>query len=506
MKGETVQDLPVSPGNGIGKPGQSFESYGLIGDGITDNTAALQKLIDERSEIYLKSGTYIINQTVNLKAGVKIYGEGSTIIKAGNNMSGTLLSNGRYFFGNTADQFIINRITFAQSDQPYHWSEWNNACIYILNSKSTIIENCVFDFHLPYALTGMEAVWISGPASSNNTIKNNRLLTLGIKYAENGADGTIVESNDIKNAYSNAVTANGNHLTDYSSGCQVLTNTITNAGRMAIEDWGKTNESLIKGNVITGTGKDPKQAIDGIALSAVGTDVRVTGNIISDSKIYAIEVRGNCNVAVANNVILENPGSTAIILNYTFPVPENIQHARAATVTGNKLSKSDIGIHVFGDYEANALIQSNTFTNIITKGISIESGAATYKLDVEKNHFAYTISTDKERFGVFSYTKYNSSAAVNQVINLVADTISYATSASGGAGLDLGFVIRTDKATVSDAVIQGNNNKSSSGAAVSAITAFGGKPVDVKFSNNKVFGAVVDLSGFINKQLTGNSF
>jgi hypothetical protein len=503
--GELAQILPVGPAGDVNNSAHTYETYGLIGDGVTDNTAALQKLIDDRSEIYLKGGTYIINATINLKAKLKFYGEATTVIKAGNKMSGTLLNNGRYFFGNAADELVVSRITFAQSDQAYQWSDWNNACIYLLNSKSTIIENSVFDFHLPYAKIGMEAVWISGTGSANNTIKGNKITTLGIKYAENGADGTIVERNILNNPFSNGLTANGNHAIDYSSGCQVLNNTILNAGRMAIEDWGLTTGSLIKGNVITGSGNDPDQAIDGIALSAVGIEVKVIGNTISDSKIYAIEVRGNYNVVVSSNIILDNPESTGVILNYTFPVPAAIQRPLAAAITGNKFSKSDIGIHVFGDYEANALIQSNTFTNIIAKGISIESGAATYKLDIEKNHFNYTVSTPKERFGVFSYTRHSPGTA-NQIINLVADTISYAASASAGAGFDLGFVIRTDKASIVNSVVEGNNNKSLSGAAVNAITAFGAKPINVKFTNNKVYGAVVDLTGFVDKELTGNNF
>lgn len=497
--------VPVKPENGTDKPALTFQSYGLKGDGITDNTAALQKLIDESSEIYLKGGTYIINQTINLKAGIKIYGEATTVIKAGNSMSGTLHTHGRYFFGNAADLMLINGITFKQSDNAYNWGDWNNACVYLLNCKSTVIENSFFDFDLPYLIKGMEAVWISGTGSANNTIKNNKIKTLGIKYAENGADGTIVENNTLINAYSNAITANGNHPTDYSTNCQILNNTVTNAGRMGIEDWGKTEGTIIKGNKVTGTGKDPKQSIDGIAISAVGSHVKVISNVISDSQVYAIEVRGNYGTAVTNNMITDNPASTGIILNYTFPIPENISGVTRAMISHNKINKSDIGIHIFGDYEANVLIQGNTFTNTITKGISIESGSSIYHLDLEGNKFNFTVSTGKERFGLFSYTKFSPGTA-NQIINIATDTINYSASASGGTGIDLGFVIRTDKATISNVIVQGNNNKSAAGIPVNAITALGAKPIGVKLINNNVSGALVDLTGFTYTQSTGNNF
>lgn len=351
----------------------------------------------------------------------------------------------------------------------------------------------------------MEAVWVSGSGSSANSIINNKINTLGIKYAENGADGTIVDSNLLTNAYSNALTANGNNTTDYSIGCQVLNNTISNAGRMGIEDWGNTDGSLIQGNKLSGTGKDPNQAVDGIAISAVGTNVKVISNTISDSKEYAIEVRGNYGVTVSNNILANNPLSTGIILNYTFTVPVKATAGAVATITGNKIGVSAIGIHVFGDYQANALIQNNVFTNTISKGISIESGAATYTLNVKNNKFNFNVPAAAERYGVFSYTKYNPGTA-NQIINLVADTLLYSTSASGGAGVDLGLVIRTDKATISNLQVQGSNNKSSAKVAINAITAFGAKPIGVKFTNNKIIGAIVDLTGFANYVSTGNNF
>ncbi|WP_158799986.1 right-handed parallel beta-helix repeat-containing protein [Pedobacter sp. L105] len=500
-----VEEVPVSAAVATNASVQTYQTYGLVGDGVTDNTAALQKLINASSVIYLKAGTYIINQTINLKAGIKIYGEALTVIKAGPQMSGTLLTNGRYFFGSAADQALIHQLTFGQSDKAFTWSTWNNACIYLLNSKGVTVENSTFNFHLPYNATGMEAVWVSGSGSSANSIKNNKITSLGIKYAENGADGTIVDSNLLTNAYSNALTANGNNATDYSIGCQVLNNTISNSGRMGIEDWGNTDGSVIQGNKISGTGKDPNQAVDGIAISAVGTNVKVISNTVSDSKEYAIEVRGNYGVTVTNNVLTNNPLSTGIILNYTFAVPVKAAAGSVATITGNKIGVSNIGIHVFGDYQANALIKGNVFTNTITKGISIESGAATYTLNITNNKFNFSVPAAADRYGVFSYTKYNPGTA-NQVINLSTDTLLYSTSAAGGAGVDLGLVIRTDKATINNVQIQGSNNKSAAKVAVNGITAFGAKPIGVKFTNNKVVGAIADLTGFTNYVSTGNNF
>lgn len=483
---------------------QQYYSYGLNGDGQTDNTAALQRLIDTaKSTIYLRSGTYIINKTINLKAGSKIFGEVSTVIKAGNSMSASLLDHGRYFYAEQAHNAVLNQLTFSQSGQPYNYRDWNNACIYISNSKNVSIENCYFDFHLAFNKVGMEAIWVGGPGSKSNIIKNNKISSLGIKYAENGADSTLVEKNTLTNAYSNALTANGNNNADKILGCKIFNNTITNAGRMGIEDWGNTDGSVIKGNIIIGTGIDPQQAIDGIALSAVGINVSVIDNQISNSKIYAIEVRGNYGVKVTGNVLKDNPTSTGIILNYTFPAL--VDNNLAAEIANNNINNSAIGIHIFGDYQAKAFISGNTFTNTINKGISIESGALNYRLDLLKNNFTFTQRTDQERYGIFSYSSFNPGSA-NQIINVSMDSLTYHSSSGGGNGTDFGIVIRTDKSIIEQVVIQGNQNKSSSGSPIIALTTFGGKPIGAKIMNNKVFGASVDLGGFQSASLSGNNF
>ncbi|RZL45134.1 MAG: hypothetical protein EOO93_27160, partial [Pedobacter sp.] len=294
----------------------TFFSYNLKGDGLTDETKELQKLLDSTSEIYLKAGTYIINNTLKIKAKTKFVGENGTILKAGNNMKGDLLQHGRYIIAERSHQALIKNIKFSQSENPYAFKEWANSCIFILNAKNVYVESCNFDFHFKYQRTGMEAIWVSGTESNKATLKKNIINSLGIRYSENGSDSTLVELNIINNAYSNALSATGSHPNDLIKGCKVIQNTIFNAGRMGIEDWGNTTGTVIQGNIINGTGKDALQAFEGIALSAVGRRTFVMNNVIQNGKLYGIEVRGNYGVQVIGNRIEFGPSETGIILNY----------------------------------------------------------------------------------------------------------------------------------------------------------------------------------------------
>ncbi|RZJ68392.1 MAG: hypothetical protein EOO47_24685 [Flavobacterium sp.] len=349
----------------------------------------------------------------------------------------------------------------------------------------------------------MEAVWVSGTESTKATLKKNIINSLGIRYAENGSDSTLVELNILNNAYSNALSATGSHPNDMIKGCKILQNKIFNAGRMGIEDWGNTTGTIIQGNIINGTGKDPVQAFEGIALSAVGRRTTVMNNVIQNGKLYGIEVRGNYGVQVTGNRIEFAPSETGIILNYTFISPE--ADLPVANVSNNSISGTSIGMHIFGDNESNANIRNNTFINTKSKSISIESGASKYLINLSNNKISFSEPNDGDRFAIFSYTKFES-GKVNQILKMSADTIIFSTTAVRGKGVDFGLVIRTDDAIIDNLRVFANDNKNANGVQVNAITALGATPRNITFNHNLVHGGLVDLKGFINFKLNKNNF
>jgi hypothetical protein len=69
--------------------------YGVTGDGVTNDTVAIQAAIDnavvQNKAVYFPSGTYIISSTLNLPNNITLYGETQRKINQGANTYGTII-------------------------------------------------------------------------------------------------------------------------------------------------------------------------------------------------------------------------------------------------------------------------------------------------------------------------------------------------------------------------------------------------------------------------------
>ncbi|RZL44002.1 MAG: hypothetical protein EOP00_21845, partial [Pedobacter sp.] len=481
---------------------KTVKQFGAKGDGLNDDTDILQSIIDANEELVFDGGTYIINRTLNLKSGSKLTGLNGAIIKSGSSLTGTLSTFARFLNLSNVKDCTVSGLKFQSSSNNFKLSAWYNACLFVSNSTNNLIENNNFDFKLPFSLNGFEAVWVTGPETDKTTIKNNKIYTLGIKYAENGASGTIVESNVIVNAHSNALTANGNSA-KIITGCKLLNNSIENTGRMAIEDWGAVDGTVISGNIIVGTGKGLDQAHDGLGISAVGTNSIVTKNKITDAKFFYIEIGGNHNCIVENNEIFDTENlATGIIFNYTDKMPANLTSS-FAQAKNNIINGCQRGIYVFGINYSNCLISGNTLRNQSMRGVSVESDSKSYDIQIVSNTFYLTLPNSKIRTAVNSYNTLPVGSA-NQNLTVSKNIVNYAASAAGGVDKEYSFLLATDNVKVLDNEVFGNNIKSG-GSNVFAISSNGAKSTNVTIGNNKIHGAILDLNNYSNPSLYNNS-
>ncbi|MEO8885725.1 MAG: right-handed parallel beta-helix repeat-containing protein [Mucilaginibacter sp.] len=476
----------VAPANAV-----NAKSLGVMGNGVNDDTDALQKLINSQTDILLPAGTYVINKTLNMRANVKIYGRAGATITTGTQISGTLLTNGRYFYFDNADNCLLYNITFKKSSQSFSLSNWANACIYVSSSKGTNILYNTFNFNFGYTKTGLEAAWFTGAGTANSIIKGNNLYTVGIEYAEAGAGSALVEGNYIKNAHSVALDAHGNTDT-YCMNNTINNNTIENPGYIGIEDWGNTSGTVIKNNTVSHTGQDPTQGTDGMGISAVGQNPQILNNVITDATLYYIELAGGTAHLVDSNIINDTRGlATGIITNYTSTknIDNSIESGKV-TITNNQINNCAVGVSYYGNNNINTLLQSNKFTNPKTVGVSIDSDAPIITADFTNNSLSFTLPTSQTRYAFQTYTRLAPTANVKHTITYNGNTIVYTTAAKSGTGTDYGFFLATNNTTITANIIQ------SSISTVKAIGNTTGNTLNLNFTKNRFSGVTADFSKF----------
>jgi hypothetical protein len=54
----------------------NVQQYGAKGNGVADDTAALQQALNEQKSVYVPTGEYIISDTLIVPTGARLYGEG----------------------------------------------------------------------------------------------------------------------------------------------------------------------------------------------------------------------------------------------------------------------------------------------------------------------------------------------------------------------------------------------------------------------------------------------
>ena len=81
-----VNSLPEGGSSGGGSDTQSVfatpEMYGAVGDGVTDDTAAIQTAVDNNNRVRLADNkTYRITKSIVLRNGVEFFGGVNTVLK-----------------------------------------------------------------------------------------------------------------------------------------------------------------------------------------------------------------------------------------------------------------------------------------------------------------------------------------------------------------------------------------------------------------------------------------
>jgi hypothetical protein len=321
----------------------SIIDFGAVGDGTTDNSAALAAALESGKPIYIPSGNYYVATGYSYNGSVVMYGDGDASVLTSNsflfsatNASNSMLRDFRierkdtpatvvraypnfsswtintagegYMPGINDDDGAYAALTAPQKAQTGTWIELvgapdnagamgNNISIENISSNfgSLIITNCNNVVVRGCRLRGERA------ATGCIAIKNYEAIALGSPQAEN----VVIEGNICFNAAYNPISVDG------TNGAVIANNICFECGETGIKLWqDSTGEPLTRGNLhTTVTGNYVYYCYeDGYNIAsrypnsnADDTYYVVTGNTASLNNSSGFVVDGNYNVFTGNS-------------------------------------------------------------------------------------------------------------------------------------------------------------------------------------------------------------
>lgn len=437
----------------------SVMDFGAVGDGVTDDTNAIQNAIDylgSDGTLEFPDGVYKVTSTLTLSgSGVWLQGSLNSLIK-------------RYgafeIFNVTGSYNKISDMQLSGNKVSYPYPAYARSAIVMVSGDFNIIVGCQVEDGNSHGI-----LFRTGGAPQFNLVDGNIVLNceeVGIAH-DGGTDNRIV-NNHVSGCGFEGITLDQNSYRCIVDGNRLNANCLNGGVGGIGVDW--TDLSVISNNVITDSG-----AINGITFqNNIGPSNNnvISGNVFDGNPAYAIELKTNTGGSCAGNVITGNMFRTAGSVKIDSGCQDNV-------LSGNS-------------YTAFPVVDTDSYNRIDNGLVSFLAQNTVARVGVTGNGTAYTVpfnNVAQERF-VTSTGSFNTSTGVfTSPITALYSFSACAEITSVSTASSMLIEIVTSAGTFSK-VYQANNSVTFGGAVSGSLILKEGQTAYVQVT---VFGGTLSF-------------
>lgn len=441
----------------------SVKDFGAVGDGVTDDTAAIQNAINAGHTIYIPAGTYRITSTLTAPSGTWLQGDGAGVTE----LRGTSNVNVLLFQDASVTDYTaagMSRIKVTGSGATTRLVTVNNVWGFVAEhcfvrgvpsvfrcfeiqrySFECLINSCRITDNTE---SGIYLNEIDGLPPNGCTITNCDFSPEDGGYGVyDEASNTRIFGNWFEFAFSAGPPIGFGGTSIYSTGSpKIIGNALGDGyfGDYAIHLDG-TNGAIVSGNQISVNGPD-----------ATGVFVNGCKNTIIDGNHYIIDV-ADYFVAVQNSdrtIISNNAGNGVISGIYELVAVYYVAGTSQDTqIVNNAFSYAgaDTGKGVIVTANTSLTnITENTFINVLT-GVDVQTNASNRRVNISGNSFT-SVPTGVSFVNALDVYLYNNQGFVTENRGYPATIASGNTRVTVAHGLAVTPPVSGIRLTLGDAV------------------------------------------------------
>ncbi|WP_216327032.1 right-handed parallel beta-helix repeat-containing protein [Deinococcus aestuarii] len=383
----TPTTAPTTPTTTVPAGAVDVRTFGAKGDGVTDDTAALQKAAGSKKSLLFPAGRYLIGAQITFSDlnGVTVAGQGATIL-AKSTMPDTAAL---LMFVNPVNVRVSGLSVTGKNTGDGLSTPWQDG-IWISGGSDTTVENNTVSRVAGTAIrvekatrttvqgntvfaVGAHGIWGNESTTQkylNNTVtglltSSTARTTQGIGIMGTLGEGYVIEGNTIKNIANTATKTEG------ASNVVYRKNTVTGYRRdgikiMPLQDRGfyvpTVSNGVIEGNTVSGFTGAPDVCGSGLKLGSVlGGAIRGNTYIGTFGQVQppcgfedGITLEPYMGAAVPNNITIEN--------NVVDNAYDGVRLNTTSTVLrGNRVTRSGRLALVFNNNTTGTQVLSNVF-------------------------------------------------------------------------------------------------------------------------------------------------